>query len=282
MSNTAISEPREQGTIHTRREGRVAIAEFDNPDGGFFTSHMVQELDRLTLEWENDKSIRAIIITGKNAGTFITHYSPYELSATSSQVKNCKTSAEVKRMRKLTRVITRFTHWLAKCPPLYRILDVAARGSSIDALLAVNQFHRMLTRWQSMDKVIIAAINGHSMGGGCEIALACDFRLMARGDYSLGLPEAIAGIMPGAGGSQRMARLIGANKAIEYILTGRFFNADEAEQAGLISRAVDENTLMEEALGLAQQLAGQAPLSVAAVKRSIHQGIEKPMGQALE
>lgn len=270
------------GKVHARRENAIGIVEFDNPEGGFLTGNMVVELDRITLDWAQDKTLRAIVLTGKHSGTFITHYSPFELSDTSAVVKGCKSVARVKRLRRITRWIARCTQLLQRVPPLYRLLDRFGSGGSLNALLQVNRFHRMLSRWQSMDKVIIASINGHSMGGGFEISLACDFRLMARGDYALGLPEAISAIIPGAGGTQRLARLVGGNRAVELILTGHLCNADEAERLGLISRAVDEDKLMDEAMALARQMAAQPPLSVAGVKRSIHQGMALPMKHALE
>lgn len=270
------------GKIRTRRDGNLGIIEFDNPDGGFLTAEMVVELDRITCDWERDKNIRAIVLTGRHPGTFITHYSPYELAETSAAVNACKSHSQVKRLRWVTRKIARFTQILQRVPLIYRLLDRVGRRGPLKSLLVVNQFHNMLSRWQTMNKVVIAAINGHSMGGGFEIALACDFRLMARGDYALGLPEAISAIIPGAGGTQRLARLVGVNRAVELILTGQLCNADEAERLGLITRAVDENELLQEALVLARQLAGQPPLSIAGVKRSIHLGSSLPMKLALE
>ena len=76
--------------IHARRDGNIGIIEFDNPDGGFLTADMVVELDQVTLDWERDQSIRAIVLTGKKPGTFIAHYSPFELADTSAEVKPCK------------------------------------------------------------------------------------------------------------------------------------------------------------------------------------------------
>lgn len=134
----------------------------------------------------------------------------------------------------------------------------------------------MLTRWQNSGTVYIAALNGYAMGGGCEMAMACDFRLMARGDGVIGLPESISGIVPGAGGTQRMARLLGAGRAVELILTGSMLNADEAEREGLVSRAVDTDQLMAEGMMLAKQMAGQPPLSVIGVKRAVHRGVNMP------
>jgi len=268
--------------ILSRRDGNIGIIEFDNPEGGFLTAEMVVELDRVTREWERDQGIRAIVLTGNQPGTFITHYSPFELATISAAVKTIKSQGRVRRLRKTTRRIARLVQLLQRIPPLYRLLDRIGRRSPLSGLLAINRFHNMLSRWQVMNKVVIAAINGHAMGGGFEIALASDFRLMAHGDYALGLPEAISAIIPGAGGTQRLARLIGANRAVELILTGHLCKAAEAEQLGLISKAVSPQDLWQESMDLAKRLAGQSPLAVAGVKRSIHLGSDLPMRRALE
>lgn len=268
--------------IHARCEEGVGFIELDNPEGGFLTGGMVAELDRITGEWAMDESVRAIVLTGSNPGTFITHYSPFELQNISSVVKGYKKVSQVLRLRRITRLAARCMHWLQRLPSCYRLFAGISRGGSLHALLEINRFHQMLQRWQTMDKVIIAAINGHCMGGGFEIALACDFRLMARGDFALGLPEAISAITPGAGGTQWLARLVGANRAVELILTGRLCNADEAERLGLISSAVDAAELPATAMELARRMAAMAPLSVGGVKRSIHHGLDQPLQRGLE
>lgn len=270
------------GIVYTRVEGAVGIIEFENPQGGFFTNHMLNELDAITLRWQNDSDVRAFILTGKVAGTFITHYSPHELSGTAGNIGECKSDREIERIRAVARRRARFVHRLKRIPPLYRLLDKYGRVSHYGVAFAINQFHAMLTRWQRMNKVVIAAVNGNCMGCGFEIALACDFRLMAKGDFAIGLPEAISAIMPGSGGTQRLARLVGNHRAIELILTGQLPDADRAEALGLITKAVEPHKLLNEAATLASQLAGQPPLSVGNVKRAVLDGSHLPMDKALE
>ena len=96
---------------------------------------------------------------------------------------------------------------------------------------------------------------------------------MARGNGCIGLPEAIAGNIPGSGGTQRLARLLGPGRAVQLILTGAMFNADEAAAIGLVTRAVDAPQLLAETMALAEQLAGQPSLSVQGVKRAVHDGV---------
>lgn len=279
MTTPTVDLPPEQveDCIAYRREGAIGIIEFDNPDGGFITAPMVLVLDRITQEWESNPDIRAVILTGRNPGTFITHYSPSELQDVSAEVNKCHTDAEVRKMRRQAVKTLRMVQWASRIEPLYRWLNRRFGEGPLKGLLAVVNFHRMLNRWQRSGTVFIAAINGNAMGGGFEVAMACDFRLMARGEGVVGLPESISGILPGSGGTQRMARLIGAGRAVELILTGTLFEAEEAAAAGLVSRAVDADTLADEAMALALQMAGQPLLAVQGVKRSVHLGNDLSM-----
>jgi enoyl-CoA hydratase len=140
--------------------------------------------------------------------------------------------------------------------------------------------HGFLLKLQSLPSPVIAAINGTAMGGGCELTLGCDFRYMARG-YRIGCPEVRIGLLPGGGGTQRIARLVGTARALELMLRGDTLDADEAERAGLIHHAVDPPDLMPRVLELAQELGSRPPLAIALIKRLVHQGVETPLADAL-
>src|SRR5919204_450474 len=133
-----------------------------------------------------------------------------------------------------------------------------------------------------MDKVFIAAINGMATGGGCELTLACDIRIMAEGDFLIGLPETSVGIIPGAGGTQRMARALGPAKAIELILEARPLPPDEALEVGLVHRLARPERLLEEAQATATRLARRSPASVAAAKRAVYEGGSMPLPAGLQ
>ena len=111
--------------------------------------------------------------------------------------------------------------------------------------------HRMQQRLQDLPKPVIAAINGRCGGGGCEFALACDLRIMAIGDFGIGLPEVGVGILPGGGGTQRLPRTIGYAKALEMMLLGKVVGAEEAERIGLVHKAVPAVDFMPTVLALA-------------------------------
>jgi enoyl-CoA hydratase/carnithine racemase len=132
-----------------------------------------------------------------------------------------------------------------------------------------------------MRRVAIAAINGHALGGGCELALACDYRIMAAGKGLIGLPEATLGILPGAGGTQRLPRLVGLSKAMDILLRGKAMGPEEALQIGLVDRVVEAATFMEEVMTFANQLASGAGKAMGYIKAAVREGIDLPMERAL-
>lgn len=133
---------------------------------------------------------------------------------------------------------------------------------------------------ESYEKPTIAMVNGFALGGGCELAMACDIRIAAE-NAKFGLPELNLGIIPSAGGTQRMARLIGKGKAIELILTGKIISAEEAKEIGLVSQCVSQDELKETAVETAQQILSKGPLAVKLAKQVIHAGFDTDMKSGL-
>lgn len=134
---------------------------------------------------------------------------------------------------------------------------------------------------EMMDKPSIAAINGFALGGGCELAMSCDIRY-ASSKAKFGQPEVGLGITPGYCGTQRMARICGKSKAMELILTGDMINAEEAKNIGLVSKVVEPEALMDEAMALANKIAKNAPLAVKYASMAIKRGIETSMEEGIK
>jgi enoyl-CoA hydratase len=133
-------------------------------------------------------------------------------------------------------------------------------------------------------KPVVAAISGYALGGGCELALAADVRFAAE-DAQLGQPEVLLGIIPGAGGTQRLSRLIGPSRAKDLIYTGRFVKADEALAIGLVDRVVPKDadkTVYDEAVAWAAQFSGAAALALRAAKETVDRGLEVDLDSGLE
>ncbi|MDZ8117808.1 enoyl-CoA hydratase/isomerase family protein [Pontiella agarivorans] len=145
----------------------------------------------------------------------------------------------------------------------------------------VEQARANLAAIEASGKIFIAAISGHCLGGGLEIALACDIRLAAKGNYTLGLPEVKLGLTPGNGGSQRLARLIGPARALELCVSGRSIDPDEANELGLFSRLFKAGSFETAVETYAGGLVPGAPLAMAALKRGIQKGAELPLAEGL-
>ena len=220
---------------------QVQVWTISNPPMNYMTAPMTLELLELAGEAERDESARAIIITGGLEGKFITHYSVDELAATAADPAECA-----------------------------RVFPEAEAG-----------FHRLLDRIMLLPKAVIAAINGDCMGGGYELALACDFRIAADGPYQIGLPEAVLGILPGGGGTQRLPRLIGRGRALEVMLFGNVYHPREAERMGMVNRVVAPESLIAFAMGWARTLAKRPPRSIAAIKRAVHLGADRDLPTGL-
>jgi enoyl-CoA hydratase / 3-hydroxyacyl-CoA dehydrogenase len=135
----------------------------------------------------------------------------------------------------------------------------------------LERIHGLGRAWETSRVTTIAAVNGLAFGGGCEIAMACDVRLAAR-SATFGQPEINLGLIPGFGGTQRLARLVGPAKALEMNTVGDPISADEAFEYGLANRVVEDHELFDAALAWARKLAGQAPLAVEEIKRVSHNG----------
>jgi len=159
--------------------------------------------------------------------------------------------------------------------------DIAAMAGM--SYMDVYKGEYIARNWEALRKVrkpVIAAVAGYALGGGCELAMLCDI-LIAADNAKFGQPEIKLGIIPGAGGSQRLPRAVGKAKAMDLILTGRMMDAAEAERAGLVSRVVAVDKLVAEAVDAAQAIAAFSLPSVMAAKEAINRAYEAPLAEGL-
>ena len=140
--------------------------------------------------------------------------------------------------------------------------------------------HEVCRLIETVEKPVIAAVNGFALGGGCEIAMACDIRLASE-KARFGQPEVSLGITPGYGGTQRLPRLVGEGKAKELIFTGKMINAAEAHRIGLVDEVYPHETLLGEALKMANEIAANAPIAVRYAKMQINQGLQTDINTAI-
>jgi enoyl-CoA hydratase len=211
-------------------------------------SGTVPELDALTKELEADESVRAVVLTGGLPGVFIRHYSVIELANLSKGLRERGT-----------------------------VVDISNR-------LPERDLDRVFKRIETMPKPVIAAVNGLAMGGGFELTLCCDLRIAEEGDYEMGLPEVNIGILPGAGGTQKLARLVGMARALEMTLRGRTVSPKEAFDLGIVQELTPAAGALARAKAIAAEIAAKPALSVAHIKRLVRQTPETPLeaGLALE
>jgi enoyl-CoA hydratase/carnithine racemase len=158
--------------------------------------------------------------------------------------------------------------------------DISEFGGPPEARAITEGFHRALDAVAAIPRFVIAAVSGYALGGGCELALACDYRVASERAV-FGQPEILLGIIPGGGGTQRLARAVGASRAKELMITGRQVKADEAARIGLADEVVPPEQLHERALALAAECAKGAVEAQALVKRAVDEGLDTDLAAGL-
>lgn len=228
-------------SVHFLREGTVATCRFSHAPTQTLTNAMVERTQQWLAGVAVDPEIRVVVFTGEGP-FFIAHYEVADIQA---MVRGAPT-AEV---------------------------DIAA--------LPLHSFHRLLTTIEAMPQVTIAAINGSAAGGGLELALACDFRVMKDGNFFLALPETNIGIIPGGGGTQRLARMVGLSRATELILLAQAFTPKQGLEWGILHRVYGAADFDDEVSAFSKLLAARAPIALREAKRAIREGLEEALADGL-
>ena len=232
--------------VSWERRERVATVRCFNPDRGLMDPQMEQELLDVVLLLESMADLRVVIITGGNPDVFIRHYDVAELHRRSQNMRE--------------------------------------RGLRFDATRPVPAapIHKLLTLIAQSRLVYIAALNGTALGGGFEIALGCDLRVVQDGDYPLGLPEINLGLLPGAGGTQRLSRLLGESRAMEFMLLGRTLRPAEMVSLGLAQACVSD--ALSHAQALAEQITLRPAKACAHIKALVRGARDWPLshGEGME
>ena len=238
---------KEYENLKVEDHGHVVICILTNPPTHTFTSKSLMEVHDFLDQMEKKKDLRVLAFTGEGEDVFIKHYEVGELAE--SAEKNIAEAKEV--------------------------------SSEYSPPKELHHFHKMLLRLRDIEAIVIAGINGNTAGGGCEFALGCDLRIMSEGHYAIGLPETSVGILPGGGGTQRLARLIGSSRALDLILHARLLTPQEAFEFGLINKLVPHAMFREELMAYCLDLASRAPIALRQVKKIIHHGLDKTLEEGL-
>ncbi|WP_419810243.1 enoyl-CoA hydratase/isomerase family protein [Bacterioplanoides sp.] len=265
-------------------EQHIATLCFSNPDYQYMTVELLEQIQQAFITAENDPQVRVIVLKNQQPGYFITHYSLDEINQVLELPMKLKPwlkrwfPATLRLSMALSRQLIHLDHWAST----QRLLDKLTNNTLLQGTITYARVNRFLLRLRQSQKPVIAMLAGNTQGYGMELALACDFRLMARGDYHLGQIESLIGLIPGSGGMHHLARLTGTAKAMELSMLGTRLKADDAEQLGLIYKACDEDVLEQECYQLAQQLCLRSPLSLSYIKRNINRGRSLDFAQAIK
>ena len=230
---------------HLRIEdnGNYVICYLSNPPTHTLTSSGVNEIHTFLDQIEKRDDLRVLAFTGDGENVFIKHYEVGELANTAE--RNLETKKDKQDPREL------------------------------------HAFHTMLLRLRDLDAIVVAGINGNTAGGGCEFSLGCDLRIMADGNFLIGLPETSVGILPGGGGTQRLSRLIGSSRALDLILHAQLLSPKEAFDLGIINKLVSQVSFNQELISYCEDLSNRAPIALQQVKKIIHQGLEMTLEESL-
>jgi enoyl-CoA hydratase len=256
--------------LETERRGRVLVVRFDHPPHNFMNADMVRELEQLLRSLREDHSIGAVVFTGKPDDLYITHYDVGEILASVRR-------AGVAAPPWLTGIILSVAAAVRRIPALAKL----AERTRLAAVFELYRIHDVFLEMNRSDKVFIAAINGPATGGGCELSLACDIRLMADTDIAIGLPEMTLDFNPGAGGTQRLPRLVGVGRALAMMLEGRTLSPREALDVGLVQAVVPADQIEEAAVHMGERLAHRSPEAIRALKRAVYEGASRPLHKGL-
>jgi enoyl-CoA hydratase len=256
--------------FETERRGRVLVVRIDHPPHNFMTAQMVRELHSLVRSLDGDRSVGAVVITGKPDDLYITHYDVGEILASVER-------AGIAAPPWLTALVLRVAGVVRRIPGLRE----AAERTPLAAVFELYRIHDLFLDMNRSDKVFIAAINGPATGGGCELSLACDVRLMANTDIAVGLPEMTVDFNPGAGGTQRLPRLIGTGRALDMMLEGRTLSPREALDHGLVQAVVPPEQVKDAAIRTAERLARRSPEAIRSLKRAVYEGGSGPLARGL-
>ncbi len=255
----------------TEQSGAVLTAAMNNPPFNFLDTPLMLELERLIERVDRDPGVRAVIITSAVPEVFISHYDVGEILQGAERmplpVPVPLAAAALRGLAPLRRV-----------PGVRALLD---RGPTA-GVAGLLRYHAVIARMRRSSTVFVAAINGRALGGGLELALGCDIRVMADGPYEIGQPEILIGLLPGGGGIQALSRSVGISATVEMVLEGRPLTPRQALDAGILHHLTAPDRTIAVATEIAERLSRRSPAAVRAIKHAAYAGAALNRGLAME
>lgn len=248
-----------RGRIDIEDRGAVLLAKVDGGPHQVFGRDLAEQLDALVDRADRDPRVRAVVITGAHPERFVSHAEVRWLQEGGAAVpalgrRGASTIARTARAVDRAR------------------LGGAVSRTPLGPVIDLERIHATFLRMNSSGVIYVAALNGSALGLGAEFAWAHDLRVMADGDYFIGQPEVLLGIMPGGGGTQRLTRLVGTHRSLVAILEGKPFTPAEALAAGAVDDVVAPDEVIARAVQLAEHFGARSKDSVAAIKRAVYFG----------
>lgn len=250
------------------REG-IQIARVDGGPHAVFDIGIANQLEELVDRVDRDPSVHAVVFTGAHPERFVSHADVRWLQEGGSEAPSVGRRAASAVMR------------IARRADQARVLEPVVRRTPLWGAVQLDRMHATFLRMNGSGVIFVAALNGSALGLGAEFAWACDLRVMADGDFFIGQPEVLLGIMPGGGGTQRLTRLIGAHQSLVAILEGKPFTPAEALANGAVDAVVPQGEVVARATELAEHFGSRSKGSVAAIKRAVYFGGSMSVSEGL-
>ena len=263
-------EPRADGHIDVENHGAVLVARIDGGPHALFDAALTKQLKELVDRADRDPNIHAVVFTGTHPDRFLSHSDVTWLQQGGVGFPPINT--------RIAGIVSRMARLINKMP----IVRTLAGMTRLKTLLQLDSFHATFLKMNASGTIFVAALNGSALAVGAEFAWACDLRIMADGDFVIGLSEVLLGLTPGGGGSQRLPRLIGTQQSLVTILEGKPFTPAEALALGAIDEVVPQNKVLARAIERAEYLSLRSKQSIGAIKRSIYFGSSLSLEEGLQ
>ena len=261
---------RVNGHIDVEDRGPVLVARIDGGPHALFDAALVKQLKELVDRADSDPKVHAVVFTGTHPDRFLSHSDVRWLQQGGVGFPPINTG--------FAGIATRMGRFINKVP----IVRTLAGMTRLKSLLELDSFHATFLKMNASGVVFVAALNGSALAVGAEFAWACDLRIMADGDFVIGLSEVLLALTPGGGGSQRLPRLIGIQKSLVSILEGKPFTPAQALALGAVDEVVPQDKVLARAIERAEYLSLRSKESIGAIKRSIYFGSTLPLEDGLQ
>lgn len=257
------------GRLEIDDRGAVLVVRVDGGPNSLFGVQIAEQLDTLVDRVDRDPNVHGVVFTGARPGRFVSHADVRWLQAEGAAAPD------------LNRITASAALRLARGIDRARVPEPVLQKTPMRGVAQLDRLHATFMRMNASGVIFVAALNGSALGLGAEFAWACDLRVMADGEYFIGQPEVLLGIMPGGGGSQRLTRLVGTHRSLVAILEGKPFTAAQALANGAVDEVVAPDEVVTRAAELAEYFGKRTKGSIEAIKRSVYFGGSMSLSEGL-